>query len=380
MHFQIITIFPQFFDSPLSWGLLDKAIDQDKVAVDIIDLRDFTKDKHRTTDDTPYGGGPGMVMKPAPLAAAIDLAKEKQPTAKVFALSPGGIPLTDQVARELSQESGIVLLCGRYEGMDQRISDHYCDGELSIGDYVLTGGEAAALVVIDAVSRQLPGVVGDDESVRRDSFKKALTFPQYTRPREFDGRKVPAALLSGDHEKIRRWRQDAALARTRKSRPDLLIEKTAERLWPVFLSGSDFSPADLQAIYSLAISFGLPGAVLIAKNVDARKRLRNYADQFSGVDFAVKSSLKKAVATLEKAGARPVVMVDVVGTGIPTQTALADLGGFLSSRSDSVAMVFADVPRPDLQGKFSFRLENASKAPLPAALRLGMILHGLFGK
>lgn len=224
MKFDIVTIFPGMVAPALSVGVLGRAIERAVVDVALHDLRDFTTDRHRVVDDTPFGGGPGMVMKPEPFFRALRHIREArgEPGAVVLP-SPQGRPFTQADAARLRETRHVVLLCGRYEGIDERVRDALATEELSIGDYVLSGGELAALVVVDAVSRLVPGVVGDERSVTEDSFTNALLdHPHYTRPAEFEGLKVPDVLLSGHHGAIERWRRHEALKRTWQRRPDLL--------------------------------------------------------------------------------------------------------------------------------------------------------------
>ena len=225
MIFEVITIFPRMFDSPLAEGVLHKAIDGGLLTVRVHDLRDHTDDPHRSTDDYPYGGGGGMVMTAEPIGRAVETLRNGDPRAKVIFLTPQGRPWTQEGARALAREDRVILLCGRYEGVDERVREIYVDEEISIGDYVLTGGELPALVVIDAVARMIPGVLGCAESAEEDSFAAGLLdFPQYTRPEMFHGRRAPKVLLSGDHGKIRKWRAREALFRTLERRPDLICE------------------------------------------------------------------------------------------------------------------------------------------------------------
>jgi tRNA (guanine37-N1)-methyltransferase len=223
MLFDILTIFPGFFDSPLKEGVVRRAIEAGIVNVRATDLRDFTSDRHRTTDDRPFGGGEGMVMKPEPLYDALRTLQQEPPKARVVLLSPRGKVLDQKMVMELAQDPRLILICGRYEGVDERIAEHCVDLELSLGDYVLSGGEAAAVILVDAVSRLLPGVLGCDTSAEKDSFTDGLLeYPQYTRPRRFMGWEVPEVLLSGDHARIGRWRREQALRSTLRRRPDLL--------------------------------------------------------------------------------------------------------------------------------------------------------------
>ncbi|HEY0839532.1 MAG TPA: tRNA (guanosine(37)-N1)-methyltransferase TrmD [Vulgatibacter sp.] len=220
---EILTLFPRLVEAPLQESILGKAIQRGLVQVRVRDIRDHAHDKHHVTDDTPYGGGAGMVMKPEPLVEAIEAAKEGMDgPCRVVLLDPGGRRFDQAVARELQAAGRLVLVCGRYEGYDERIRS-YVDEEISLGDFVLTGGELAALCVVDACARLVPGVLGNEESAGAESFEEGLLeYPQYTRPPEFRGDRVPEVLLSGDHAKIARWRRKQALLRTRERRPDLL--------------------------------------------------------------------------------------------------------------------------------------------------------------
>ncbi len=220
MRVDVFTIFPEYLDAPLRVSLLGRAGERGLFDVRVHDVRDWTTDRHRSVDDTPFGGGAGMVMAPEPLFAAVEAIDPPRPR---ILLSPSGARFDQRRARELAGGGGFTLVCGRYEGVDQRVADHLCDDELSIGDFVLAGGEAAALVVIEAVARLLPGVLGNDESAADESFAAGLLeYPQYTRPAEFRDLPVPDVLRSGDHARIRRWRHAQALRRTLARRPDLL--------------------------------------------------------------------------------------------------------------------------------------------------------------
>lgn len=227
MRVDILTIFPGIFDGPLRESLLGKGIAAGVVDVRVHDIRDFTTDRHRQVDDVPFGGGPGMVMKPEPVFAAVEsLGPDPK---RVLLLSPAGRRLDQPFARELSDEPWVVLICGRYEGVDERVVKGLSAEEISIGDYVLAGGEVPALVVLEAVARLVPGVVGREESLHQESFEEGLLeHPQYTRPQEFRGMTVPEVLLSGDHGRIREWRRKAAIEKTRRVRPDLLPEDLQE--------------------------------------------------------------------------------------------------------------------------------------------------------
>jgi tRNA (guanine37-N1)-methyltransferase len=220
MRIDVFTIFPEYLDPPLSVSLLGRARAAHVLDIRLHDPREFATDVHRSVDDQPFGGGAGMVMTPEPLFAAVEAAAPPRP---LLLLSAGGRRFDQEYARELVATGGFSLLCGRYEGVDQRVADHLCDGELSIGDFVLAGGEGAALVVIEAVARLLPGVMGNEASATEESFTDGrLEYPQYTRPAEFRGWAVPEVLRSGDHARIGRWRAAQALRRTMARRPDLL--------------------------------------------------------------------------------------------------------------------------------------------------------------
>jgi tRNA (guanine37-N1)-methyltransferase len=218
----VFTIFPEYLDAPLGVSLVGKARASGLLDVRLHDPRDATNDVHRSVDDEPFGGGAGMVMTPGPL---FDIVEQVQPARPLFLLAPSGRRFTQAVAQELAAGEGFSLICGRYEGVDQRVADHLCDGELSVGDFVLAGGEAAALVVIEAVARLLPGVLGNAASAGDESFADGLLeYPQYPRPAEFRGWAVPEVLRSGDHGRVARWRQEEARRRTKERRPDLLRE------------------------------------------------------------------------------------------------------------------------------------------------------------
>lgn len=232
MRIAVVTLFPEMLAAVTDRGITGRAVDRGLLEVTAFDPRVHTHDVHRTVDDSPYGGGPGMIMKVAPVRAAITEAREALPGAKVAYLSPQGRRLDQDGVRELASRDALILLAGRYEGIDERVIERDVDEEWSIGDYVLSGGELAAMVVIDAVTRLLPGALGDEGSAEADSFATGLLdHPHYTRPEEIDGQRVPEVLLSGHHERIRLWRLEQALARTRDRRPDLLdaLEPDAEQ-------------------------------------------------------------------------------------------------------------------------------------------------------
>ncbi len=230
MKVDIVSIFPAMVKAPLAEGVVGRAIGRGVIDVGVHDLRDFTTDRHRVVDDMPFGGGPGMVMKPEPFFAAVDYIRRERGTPDAIVLTtPDGDRFAHRDAERLSGLQHVVWLCGRYEGVDERVRQHLATEALSIGDYVLSGGELPALVMLDAVARLVPGVVGDGESVARDSFVGGLLdYPQYTRPAVFAGQEVPAVLLSGHHAAIVRWRRQEALARTAVRRPDLLEKATLD--------------------------------------------------------------------------------------------------------------------------------------------------------
>jgi tRNA (guanine37-N1)-methyltransferase len=230
MRFEVFTLFPELFPPYLQASILGKAQQAGLIEVGVHNIRDYATDKHKVTDDAPFGGGGGMVMKPEPIFAAIEAVLGAPPAAPVVLLSPQGRPFSQAIARELAAQPRLALLCGRYEGVDERVREHLATDEISIGDFVLTGGELPALMIIDAVARHLPGVLGQVDGALTDSHASGLLEgPHYTRPAEFHGWGVPEALLSGDHARIARWRRQQALLRTAQQRPDLLaraLERT----------------------------------------------------------------------------------------------------------------------------------------------------------
>jgi tRNA (guanine37-N1)-methyltransferase len=231
MNFDVVTAFPGMLEGPLGFSILKRAREAGILTVRLHDLRDYSDDRHRRVDDAPYGGGGGMVLMPGPLFAAVEAVRETHPAARsrTILLCPQGTPYDQETARRLAGYDRLILLCGRYEGIDERVREHLADETLSIGDYVLTGGELPALVVIDAVIRLLPGAI-DDASTDEESFAAGLLeYPQYTRPPTFRGMDVPAILTSGDHGAVARWRAEQARKRTRERRPDLLEEDRAGR-------------------------------------------------------------------------------------------------------------------------------------------------------
>jgi tRNA (guanine37-N1)-methyltransferase len=233
MQMQIVTLFPDMVNTVVEYGVVGRAVEREIFSIGYQDPREFTGDTHRTVDDRPYGGGPGMVMKFEPATAAIRAAREAMPAGSpVVCLTPQGAVFNQATARRFAGLPGLILLAGRYEGIDERIIDSQVDEELSLGDFVLSGGEIAAMAVIDAVVRMLPGVLGDDASAEQDSFMDGLLdYPHYTRPEEIEGQRVPEVLLSGDHAKIAAWRYQQALGRSFLRRPDLVekLELTDEQ-------------------------------------------------------------------------------------------------------------------------------------------------------
>jgi len=232
--FDVVTIFPEFFNGPFEHGVIRRGRESGLIETRIHDLRNYTSDRHRTVDDRPFGGGEGMVFKPEPIFNAVE-AIRKVDTAEVVVLSASGKRFTQAEALRLSTKDQVILICGRYEGVDERVVEHLATAEISIGDYIISGGELAAAVVVDAVTRYVPGVVGKQESILKDSFSdpavetQLVEHPHYTRPAEFRGWKVPEVLISGDHEAVRKWRYEAALKKTERNRPDLLRPGNLER-------------------------------------------------------------------------------------------------------------------------------------------------------
>jgi len=234
MRIDVITIFPEMFAPVLNESIIKRAQNSGKVRIFVHDLRDYTNDRHRKVDDRPFGGGSGMVLAPEPLFKAVEAikrkAKAKKPATRVIMLCPQGKKFNQASAKALSRRSHLVFICGRYEGIDERVRRRLADEDISIGDYVLTGGELPAMVVIDAVVRLLPGVLGDKNSLNFESFEgNLLEYPQYTRPADFRGMKVPDVLLGGDHKKIEQWRRKEALKKTRRKRPDLFKKAKKEK-------------------------------------------------------------------------------------------------------------------------------------------------------
>ena len=236
MKIELLTIFPEMFDSFLNASIIGRAREAGLLDIHATDIRPYSQNKHKNTDDYPFGGGAGMLMLAQPIVDAMKAVTRPPFHGKRIYMSPRGVPLTQALAQQLSQEERLVILCGHYEGVDQRVLDKYIDMEISVGDYVLTGGETAAMVLIDCVSRLVPGVLGSTESAGDESFSNdgLLEYPQYTRPRVFEDMEVPEVLLNGDHKKISQWRREQALLATARMRPDLLATASitpAERRW-----------------------------------------------------------------------------------------------------------------------------------------------------
>jgi len=231
LKIDVLTLFPEMFQSPFEESIFKRAADKNLVRLEIHNFRDFSHDKHHAVDDTPYGGGAGMLLKPEPLFEAVEAVMEKDPTpAPVILLSPQGRTFNQSVARELANHQRLIIICGHYEGFDERVREHLATDEISIGDFVLTGGELAAMVVVDAVSRLIPGVLGSDDSSESDSHSNGLLeHPHYTRPPVFRGWDIPEVLLSGNHARIDRWRRKESLRRTLKRRPDMLEKITLSK-------------------------------------------------------------------------------------------------------------------------------------------------------
>lgn len=227
MEFDIVTIFPEYFEGPFRHGIVRRTQEAGGLTIRVVDLRDFTGDRHRTVDDRPFGGGAGMVLKPEPLFGAVEKLQSEGPRAWVVLLSPGGRPFRQSDAARLAARERVAILCGRYEGVDERVTEGLVDEELSVGDYVLSGGEPAAVLIVDAVARLLPGALGNEESVAQESFSPdvsggLLEYPHYTRPAVFRGMAVPEVLLSGHHQQVDRWRRKKAIEKTLHRRPELL--------------------------------------------------------------------------------------------------------------------------------------------------------------
>jgi tRNA (guanine37-N1)-methyltransferase len=326
MQIDIITIFPEYFESPLKIGLLGKALKKGIIKINLYNLRDFTEDKHKVVDDEPFGGGEGMVFKPEPLYKAISHIKNLDPSAWIIYLSPQGEVLNQKIAERLSKKEHLVLICGRYEGIDERIRANFVDEEISIGDYVVFGGEVASLVLIETLARFIPGVVGKKDSVEKESFSTGLLkYPCYTRPRNFMGYEVPEILLSGNHAEIERYRRKLSLEITLKRKPYLFksVELTEEdrkflaellksqRLYiflvhyPVFNKkgekiASAITNLDLHDLSRLARTYGVKGVFIIQPLEDQRKLAEELIEYWLSKKGAQYNPLRKPAIELVK--------------------------------------------------------------------------------
>jgi len=354
MRYDILTIFPEFFESPFSFGILKKAQEKGLLDIQTHDIREHTEDKHKTVDDTPYGGGGGMLMKIAPLASAIEDIKSTSRKSLVVLTTPDGEKFSDKMARELAEYEQIIIVCGRYEGVDERIRELYVDREISIGDYVLSGGENAASVIVESVSRFIPGVLGNALSPENDSFNQSLLeYPQYTRPEEFKGSKVPDVLLSGNHGEIDEWRRKESIKRTFKKRPDMLdnailknedievIKKLKETDSPTFklyialihypvynnrfkIITTAFTNLDVHDIARSAVTYGIKSFYLVQPNLEQQKlvnRVLKHWTEGEGASFnksrsealnlvALRNTLEDVALEIEEIeGEKPVTIV-----------------------------------------------------------------------
>jgi len=354
MKYDIITIFPEFFESPLSVGNIKKARDKGIIEIESHDLRDWTTDKHRSVDDTPYGGGGGMLMKPEPVGAAIEAVKQPGAKSLVVLTTPTGERFNDSIARELASYEQIIVICGRYEGIDERVKELYVDREISLGDFVLTGGEYAACVMVDCISRFVPGVLGNAESPENESFKYSLLeYPQYTRPESYKGKSVPDVLLSGNHSEIDSWRRKQSVERTYLKRPELLdrAELSEQELeavrelkiknryplnlyialvhYPVYnnrftIITTAFTNLDVHDIARSGATYGIKKFFLVQPNPEQQQLIERVLKHWSdgpGASFnesrtkalelvKVKDSLSDAVEEIEKAhGKKPKIIV-----------------------------------------------------------------------
>ncbi|MBO8144471.1 MAG: tRNA (guanosine(37)-N1)-methyltransferase TrmD [Thermodesulfobacterium sp.] len=326
MQIDIITIFPEYFESPLKIGLLGKALDKGLLKINLYNLRDFTEDKHKVVDDEPFGGGEGMVFKPEPLYKAISHIKSLDPSAWIVYLSPQGEVLNQKMAERLSKKEHLVLICGRYEGIDERIRANFVDEEISIGDYVVFGGEVASLVLIETVARLIPGVVGKKDSVEKESFSAGLLkYPCYTRPRDFMGYKVPEVLLSGNHAEIEKYRRKKSLEITLRRKPYLLkkadlreedrktlVELLKVQRFYIFLvhypvlnkKGEKIASAianfDLHDLSRLARTYGLKGVYIIQPLEDQRKLAEELIEYWLNKKGAQYNPLRKEAIKLVK--------------------------------------------------------------------------------
>jgi tRNA (guanine37-N1)-methyltransferase len=355
MKFDILTIFPEYFDSPFSIGLFKKAREKGIIEITTHDIRDYTEDKHRTVDDSPYGGGGGMLMKPGPIGAAVEDARMGGGKSAVILTTPAGKPFTDEDARELaSGYDRLIIICGRYEGIDDRVRGIYVDREVSVGDYVLSGGEPAAAVIVDSVSRFIPGFHGNEQSAEADSFREGLLeYPQYTRPENFQDKSIPPVLLSGNHGEIDGWRRKESLRRTYLKRPDLLDRAGLSRAdidyvntlkeenppffrayialihYPVYnnrltIINTAFTNLDVHDIARAATTYGIRKYYLVQPNTEQKQLIERVLKHWNGGDgessnrsrsealeiVEVKDAFSEAVEDIERIeGRKPAVVV-----------------------------------------------------------------------
>lgn len=354
MKFDILTIFPEFFESPFSFGIFKKAIEKNIIEISTHDIRDYTRDRHRTVDDAPYGGGGGMLMKPEPIGEAVNKIKSGDSRSLVILTSPVGELFSDETARELSKYDQLVIICGRYEGIDDRVRDLYVDKEISIGDYVLSGGEYAAAVIVDSVTRFIPGFLGNELSPVKDSFNEwLLEYPQYTRPETYEGLRIPDVLASGNHKEILEWRRIESIKRTYDRRPEFLdrarltsgditaikaIKKTDRPNFRVYIAlvhypvynnrltiiTTAFTNLDVHDISRAGTTYGIKKFYLVQPNSEQQKLaervLRHWTEgegttvnktRSEALEFVeIKDTLGEAVGDIERIeGIRPKIVV-----------------------------------------------------------------------
>jgi len=354
MKFEILTLFPEIFDSVFSSGVISRGLKSKLLSIKTHNIRDFSKDKNRVVDDRPYGGGDGMVMKAEPIAAALGDIKRDKDKSQVILLSPGGKTFNNEIAKDLSGYEQLIFICGRYEGIDERIKEKYVDTEISIGDYILSGGEYAVINIIDSVSRYIPGVLGNEHSSVDESFSSGLLeYPQYTRPEEFEGLKVPEILLSGDHKKVEEWRRQKSIEITYKRRPDLIerniyelsdikaVDKIKSKIknngnlyialvhYPVYNKRLDvvktsFTNIDVLDMARASRTYGVKGFYLVHPVAEQRDLIQRVTDHWSsgkGYEYNnsrkeslentfISESLEETISSIEKLeGVRPKIIV-----------------------------------------------------------------------
>jgi tRNA (guanine37-N1)-methyltransferase len=378
MKFDILTIFPEFFESPFSFGLFKKGIEKNVIDIKTHDIREYSRDKHRTADDAPYGGGGGMLMKPEPIGEAVKRIKSRDSKSLVILTSPGGELFSDETARELSTYDQLVIICGRYEGIDHRVRELYVDKEISIGDYVLSGGEYAAAVIADSVARFIPGFLGNELSPVKDSFSECLLeYPQYTRPETYEDRRIPEVLLSGNHREITEWRRKESIKRTYLMRPELLdrarlttddislitdIKKSNRPKFRVYIAlvhypvynnrltiiTTAFTNLDVHDISRAGTTYGIEKFYLVQPNREQQKlveRVLRHCTEGEGAEInksraealefvEIKDTLENAVLDIgRKEGTRPKIVVtdarhrdNMIGYGELREMMLNDKG------------------------------------------------------